>query len=133
MARKFGGQYSPGGASDPRDAVVDPVRIKKARSRGRVLYMPGVVLVFTSLSSGPQVLVTALAGAGVLTLAAWMLQEGLRAEAAYDARKVARRPALPRKVLASVLTGIGVAIAAYTGESGLVGSALYGVAALALH
>ncbi|WP_322893842.1 MULTISPECIES: 5-bromo-4-chloroindolyl phosphate hydrolysis family protein [unclassified Yoonia] len=134
MARKFGGKFSPGGAaSDPRDAAVDPVQIKKAGSRGRVLYMPGVVLVFTSLSSGPQVLVTALAGAGVLTLAAWMLQEGLRAEAAYDARKVARRPALPRKMLASVLTGIGVAIAAYTGESGLVGSALYGVAALALH
>ncbi|WP_322891494.1 MULTISPECIES: 5-bromo-4-chloroindolyl phosphate hydrolysis family protein [unclassified Yoonia] len=134
MAKRFGGKFSPSGAaSDPREAAVDPVRIKAAGSRGRILYVPAVVLVFTSLNAGPAVLVTALAGAGVLTLAAWLLQEGLRAEAAYDARKVARRPALPRKMLASALTGLGVAIAAYTGDSGIVGSALYGVAALALH
>ncbi|WP_019955388.1 5-bromo-4-chloroindolyl phosphate hydrolysis family protein [Yoonia vestfoldensis] len=134
MAKRFGGKFSPDGATtDPREAAVDPVRIKAAGSRGRILYVPAVVLVFTSLNAGPAVLVTALAGAGVLTLAAWLLQEGLRAEAAYDARKVARRPALPRKMLASALTGLGVAIAAYTGDSGIVGSALYGVAALALH
>jgi hypothetical protein len=134
MAKRFGGRFSPSGAaSDPREAAVDPVRIKAAGARGRILYVPALVLVITSLNAGPAVLVTALAGAGVLTLAAWMLQEGLRAEAAYDARKVARRPALPRKMLASALTGLGVAIAAYTGDSGIVGSALYGVAALALH
>jgi hypothetical protein len=79
------------------------------------------------------VLVTALAGAGVLTLAAWLLQEGLRAQAAYDARKIARRPVLPRKMLASALTGLGVALAALTGDSDIMGSALYGLAALALH
>ena len=134
MARKFGGKFSPGGAAnDPRDAAVDPVRIKKAGSRGGLLYVPPVILVFTSLGAGPATLVTALAGAAVLTLAVWLLQEGLRAEAAYDARKVARRPALPRKMLASALTGIGIALAAYTGDSGVVESALYGVAALALH
>lgn len=134
MARKFGGEFSPGGAaSDPLDAAVDPVRIKAAGSRGRILYIPPVVLVFTSLGAGPATLVTALAGAAVLTLAVWLLQEGLRAEAAYDARKVSRRPALPRKMLASVLTGLGVAVAAFTGDSGVVGSALYGIAALALH
>jgi len=134
MARKFGGKFSPNGAtSDPRDAAVDPTRIRAAGSRGGILYVPPVVLVFTSLNAGPATLITALAGAGVLTLAVWLLQEGLRAEAAYDARKVARRPALPRKMLASALTGIGVAIAAYTGDSGVVESALYGIAALSLH
>lgn len=134
MARKFGGKFSPNGAtSDPRDTAVDPARIRAAGSRGGILYVPPVVLVFTSLNAGPATLITALAGAGVLTLAVWLLQEGLRAEAAYDARKVARRPALPRKMLASALTGIGVAIAAYTGDSGVVESALYGIAALSLH
>jgi hypothetical protein len=131
MARQFGGKYSPNAA--PADDVTDPRKLAKAGSRGRILYVPGIVLVFTSLNNGPEVLLTALMGAGVLTLAAWMLQEGLRAEAAYDARRVARRPALPRKMLASALTGIGVALAAFAGDSGLVGSALYGVAALALH
>ncbi len=62
-----------------------------------------------------------------------MLQEGLQAEAAYNARKVARRPAIPRKMLATALTGIGVTIAAYLGDSGVIGSALYGIAAAGLH
>lgn len=134
MARRFGGRFSPdAAAADPRAAAVDPVRIKAAGSRGRLLYAPPFVLVVTSLGAGPAVLVTALAGAGVLTLAAWLLQEGLRAQAAYDARKIARRPVLPRKMLASALTGLGVALAALTGDSDIMGSALYGLAALALH
>lgn len=134
MVRRFGGRFSPdAAAADPRAAVVDPVRIKAAGSRGRLLYAPPIVLVVTSLGAGPAVLVTALAGAGVLTLAAWLLQEGLRAQAAYDARKIARRPVLPRKMLASALTGLGVALAALTGDSDIMGSALYGLAALALH
>ncbi|ARU01475.1 5-bromo-4-chloroindolyl phosphate hydrolysis family protein [Yoonia vestfoldensis] len=134
MARRFGGKFSPEGAgSHPRAAAVNPQRIKAAGSRGRLLYIPAIVLVLTSLGAGPGVLVTALAGAGILTLAAWLLQDGLRAEAAYDARQVARRPALPRKMLASALTGLGVAIAALTGDSDLTGAALYGLAALALH
>jgi len=134
MARRFGGRFSPdAAAADPRAAAVDPVRIKAAGSRGRLLYAPPIVLVVTSLGAGPAVLVTALAGAGVLTLAAWLLQEGLRAQAAYDARKIARRPVLPRKMLASALTGLGVALAALTGDSDIMGSALYGLAALGLH
>ena len=61
------------------------------------------------------------------------MQQGLEAEAAFNARKVARRPAIPRKMFASVLTGVGAAIAAYSGDNGMVGSALYGLAAVGLH
>ena len=137
MAQRFGGKYSPDGdqtsGSANREAALDQRAIHAAGSRGRMLYVPPILLVLTSLNNGPTTLVTALVGGGVLTLAAWLLQEGLRAEAAYDARRIARRPALPRKMLASVLTGIGVTIAAYTGDSGVIGSVLYGVAALGLH
>ncbi len=134
MAKRFGGKFSPDRqATGPHEEMVDPARIKAAGSRAKLLYGPGVILAALSLNNGPVVLVTALVGAAVLTLAAWLLQEGLEAEAAYDARKVARRPALPRKILASGLTGIGTAIAAYVGDSGVVGSALYGIAALGLH
>ncbi|WP_439154766.1 5-bromo-4-chloroindolyl phosphate hydrolysis family protein [Yoonia sp.] len=132
MAKRFGGKYSPDGDTK-HTQVLDERAIHAAGSRGRLLYLPPIVLVLTSLNDGPTTLVTALAGGGVLTLAAWLLQEGLRAEAAYNARRVARRPALPRKMLASALTGIGVTIAAFTGDSGLIGSALYGLAALGLH
>lgn len=137
MGQRFGGKYSPDGDTSAGNAhraeALDRRAMHAAGSRGRLLYLPPIILVLTSLNDGPTTLVTALAGGGILTLAAWLLQEGLRAEAAYHARRVARRPALPRKMLASTLTGIGVAIAAYTGDSGLIGSALYGVAALALH
>ncbi len=137
MAKRFGGQFSPDGADPQADAIreeiVDQRMVAKAGSRANVLFVPAVILVFTSLNEGPVTLVTALIGGGVLTLAAWLLREGLKAEAAYDARRVARRPAIPRKMMASALTGIGAAIAAYTGDSGLIGSVLYGVAALGLH
>lgn len=137
MARRFGGKYSPDGqttAGDaPREQVLDQRAIHAAGSRGRMLYLPPLVLAVTSLNDGPTALITGLIGGAVLTLAAWLLQEGLRAEAAYNARRIARRPALPRKMLASALTGIGVAIAGFAGDSGLVGSVLYGVAALGLH
>jgi len=129
MAKRFGGKYSPDATGGSRDVPV----VAAPGARSNLLFIPAIILVFTSLNEGPQTLVMALIGGAVLTLAAWMLREGLKAEAAYHARKVARRPALPRKMLASALTGIGAAIAAYTGDSGVVGSVLYGVAALGLH
>ena len=134
MAKRFGGKFSPDGqATGPREAVVDERQIRSAGSRAKPLYIPAVILVATSLNDGPVALVTALVGGAVLTMAAWLLQEGLQAEAAYNARKVARRPAVPRKLLATALTGAGVAIAAYLGDSGVIGSALYGLAAAGLH
>ena len=50
-----------------------------------------------------------LGGFAGLMLSAWLLNEGLRAEEAYDARAVARPPAIPRKLFAAVLTGASVA------------------------
>ena len=134
MAKRFGGEFSPDGQASARgETVVDERQIKRAGGRAKLLYVPAVVLAATSLNEGAAALVIALVGAGILTLAAWMLQEGLEAEAAYNARKVARRPAVPRKMLATVLTGVGVAIAAYLGDSGVIGSVLYGIAAGGLH
>lgn len=134
MAKRFGGEFSPDGQASARgETVVDERQIKRAGGRAKLLYVPAVVLAATSLNEGAAALVIALVGAGILTLAAWMLQEGLEAEAAYNARKVARRPAVPRKMLATALTGVGVAIAAYLGDSGVIGSVLYGIAAGGLH
>jgi len=141
MSQRFGGKYSPGttpgaGPKSPRPA---PAPLNEARldagagAKAGLMFVPPVVLAVTSLFAPPAALLAGLAGAGVLMLAAWLTREGMRAEAAYDARPVARRPAMPRKVFGSVLTGAGIAIAAWTGETGLVGSGLYGIAAGALH
>ena len=136
MAKKFGGKYSPGNAApgDPaHEEAVEARVIDDSTTGTKLLYLPAIVLIVTSFGGGPVALVTALIGAALLTFAAWFTQEGLRAEAAYNARKVARKPAVPRKMIASCATGLGIALAAHTGNTGIVGSALYGVAALVLH
>lgn len=135
MAKKFGGQFSPdgSGSSPLTEAPVDQRRVDAAGGRANVLFIPGAILAILSLGKGPFLLVVALIAAGLLTLAAWLLREGLRAEAAYNARKVARKPAFPRKMLATALTGVGVGLAAFTGETGVIGSVFYGIAAAGLH
>ena len=131
MAKRFGGKFSPDGQSS-NDTADQPVTARPGMAPN-VLFIPAIILVFTSLNESPATLVMGLIGAGTLSAAAWMLREGLKAEAAYNERKVARRPAVPRKMLASALTGVGATIAAYTGDNGLIGSVLYGVAGLGLH
>lgn len=136
MTKKFGGKFSPGGpkTADPAYQEAVEARAIDESIRGtKLLYVPAIVLVFTSLSDGPVTLMTALVAAALLTLSAWLTQEGLKAETAYNARKVARKPTIPRKILASVGTGVGIALAAMTGDTGLMGSIIYGVAAAGLH
>jgi hypothetical protein len=52
-----------------------------------------------------------LAGLGMLLLGAWLTREGLIAQEAYEARKIARRPAMPRKIVGALCTGLGLALA----------------------
>ncbi len=138
MAQRFGGKYSPDGSSSRgttngsskgfKGATVDPVG-----ARSNVLFVPPVVLAFTSLNEGAIGLGVGLIGAATLLLGAWLLRGGLTAEAAYNARKVARRPAFPRKLTAAVLAGAGVGIAAFANEPGVIAPVIYGLAATALH
>ncbi len=104
-----------------------------AGARSNVLFVPPVVLAFTSINEGAIGLGIGLIGAATLLLGAWLLRSGLTAEAAYNARKVARRPAFPRKTVAAVIAGAGVAIAAFANEPGLIAPVIYGLAATALH
>ncbi|WP_017927047.1 5-bromo-4-chloroindolyl phosphate hydrolysis family protein [Limimaricola hongkongensis] len=138
MARRFGGRYSPGQAQDdraPRPAPDprDAARIDPAGARVNLLFVPPALLAVFSLGAGPAGLVAGLLGAGALAAAAFLLRDGLRAEAEWRARTVARRPAWPRKMMASGLTGAGVALAAWSGDGGVIGAALYGIAAAGLH
>ncbi|HHB80168.1 MAG TPA: hypothetical protein ENK83_00235 [Aliiroseovarius sp.] len=142
MAKRFGGKYSPDGdvqtaheaTTAPRNSF-DGTVPDAAGARSNVLFVPAIVLVATTFWDGAIPMATGLVGAAVLTLAAWLLRSGLRAEAAYNARKIARRPALPRKMLASVLTGIGAAIAVLAHQEGLnpIGPAIFGIVGAALH
>lgn len=133
MAQRYGGQHSPGGPVNGSPEGWHGARVEPAGLRANLLFLPPVVLAALSFGGGASGLVLGLVGAAALLLAAWLLRIGLRAEAEFNARKVARRPAMPRKMAASLLTGIGVAIAAYTSEPGILAPVLFGVVATALH
>ncbi|WP_347936347.1 5-bromo-4-chloroindolyl phosphate hydrolysis family protein [Amylibacter sp. IMCC11727] len=70
----------------------------------------------------------------ILLLAAWLLRDGLIAEAAYNERKVARPPAIPRKLFANGLTGLGVFIAgAFATGDGMMAALVFALIAMAAH
>ncbi|SMX39028.1 5-bromo-4-chloroindolyl phosphate hydrolysis family protein [Maliponia aquimaris] len=138
MAQRYGGKFSPDGSARPADAKPERPAYKGARvapagARSNVLFIPGVVLALLSINDGAIGLAVGLAGAGALILGAWLLREGLIAEAAFDERKIARRPAVPRKIFAAVLCGVGAALAAWRAEPGFLAPIIYGSAAGVLH
>lgn len=137
MAQRYGGKYSPNGKTESveapqsrgfKGATVDPVG-----ARSNVLFFPPIVLAFTSINDGAVGMAIGLAGAGLLLLGAWLLRGGLTAEAAYNARKVARRPGFPRKLAAAVFAGLGAAAAAFSNEPGVLAPVIFGATAALLH
>ncbi|MEM7521183.1 MAG: 5-bromo-4-chloroindolyl phosphate hydrolysis family protein [Pseudomonadota bacterium] len=136
MAQRFGGKFSP----DGKPGSVPPttrrrVDVDAAGGRSNVMFIPAIVLVATTFSDGAVPMTLGLAGAAIWTLSAWLLREGLRAQAAFEDRKVARRPALPRKMLASVgvAIGAGLGVAAHMNTGGLLSPILFGLCTGALH
>ncbi|MEP2784521.1 MAG: 5-bromo-4-chloroindolyl phosphate hydrolysis family protein [Pseudoruegeria sp.] len=116
MAQKFGGQFSPDGHQASEEAPLrrNPYQGKKrSRAGGRtnLLFFVPAPLAIRAFTAEPIVMATSLAAFASLILAAWLTREGLLAEEAYDARKVARRPTIPRKIMASLLTGAGLGLA----------------------
>ncbi len=146
MAKRYGGKFSPEDASSSPDqpprGQFEGARVEPAGARANVLFVPAIPLVFLSLNDGAIGMTIGLVAAGLLTAAAFLLREGLRAESAYNAKRTARRPAFPRKIFSSVLTGLGAALAAYRTEfldaetaaqASMLAPILFGVAATALH
>ena len=129
MAQRFGGAHSPHQTKKPS---YDGARVRPVGARSNVLFAPPIVLAATSLGDGAGGLVLGLIGAGALVLGAWLMREGLIAQAAYDARKIARRPAAPRKLLGALATGIGAGFAAWINSSDPLAALLYGLCAATL-
>lgn len=133
MAQRFGGKFSPDGNGAPdRGSYRGAVRTK-AGGRVNLLFIAPLPLIWQAFTSGPAALLLNLVALGVLLLAAWLTREGIQAQEAYAARKVARRPALPRKMLASLLTGAGLGVAGFAAGGGLVEPAIYAVLGAVLH
>lgn len=137
MAQRYGGKYSPGGdnpAGVPRTGhPAPPPRRSRAGMRVNMLFFAPVPLVIIAFGRDPVGLAFNLGAFGLLMLAAWLTREGLVAEEAYEARTVARRPAIPRKMMGSLLTGVGLFVAAFGAGQGAAVSILLGLLGAGLH
>lgn len=140
MARRFGGKFSPQDSSQPPQPGQPRPKgefhlAKRSRVGGRVniLFLAPLPLIWQAFGNGPQQMAFNLVALGTLLLAAWLTREGLLAQEAYEARAVARRPALPRKMIGSALTGLGLALAGWAATGGFAAPVIYALVGTLLH
>jgi hypothetical protein len=138
MAQRYGGKFSPDGASEPTASKATAkggfqnAKRSKVGFRVNLLFLAPLPLVWKAFTSEPVVMAQYLAALGVLMLAGWLTREGLIAQEAYEARKVARRPAMPRKLAGSVLTGVGLGVVGIAGH-GLIDAVIFAILGAVLH
>lgn len=136
MAKRFGGKYSSDATSERTKAerpAYQGAQVAPAGGRSNVMFIPGILLAGLSLNEGAIGMAVGFAAASALVLGAWLLRDGLNAEFAYNDRKVARRPAIPRKIFAAALCGIGTGMAVWQTEPGVIAPVIFGAAASVLH
>lgn len=131
MAQRYGGKYSPdaanrpetpAGASAPTPAPVnrfDGARPRRAGARVNMLFVASLLMLAPAFGGGPDAVLPGLGATALLLAGAWLTREGMRAHQAYDERRVARRPAIPRKIFGAVLVGAGVGFGASVSQPGL--------------
>ncbi len=128
MSQRFGGRYSP----DARVTSPTPApRPHPVGARVNLLFVIPFAFAIKAFFQEPFGLALHLGAFAALMLAAWLTREGVLAEAAYDARKVARRPAIPRKIFGAVLTGLGLGAAGLS--AGLGAAVIFAVLGAVLH
>ncbi len=139
MAERFGGKYSPGNARPSSGGDGGPARpyrgAERTRAGGRanILFVAPLFIALVGFTRDGSELALRLMAVGLLLLAAWLTREGLLAHEAFDARKVAKRPAIPRKIFGSALTGLGIGVAAFASIGGFIVPIALGLAGAVLH
>ena len=128
MAKRYTGPHSPQARPDDRRPLPRPRDLRHPlESRTRWITLMGIPFLLSAFWQGPLGLAAHLAAFGGLALGMALTREGLRAEAAYDARPVARRPAWPRKLFGGILTGVALGVGSWVPGAEL-GAAVIGVA-----
>lgn len=143
MSKRFGGEFSTNGGANDASDTTRPPRPEVAGFRGRkplrhgakinLLFILALLPLLSAFLQPVAAIATDLAGMGALLLAAWLTRDGVLAEDAYAERKVARRPAIPRKIFGSVLMGVGVGLLVFGGQWNAGSAILAGLIAGALH
>ncbi|MGL4239060.1 5-bromo-4-chloroindolyl phosphate hydrolysis family protein, partial [Tabrizicola sp.] len=133
MAERFGGKYSPTGNHQTQTQVSVAEPRPQGLWRTTVLFLSAFLFLFPAFGDGPREMLLGLAAGGLLVLSAWLTREGLKAEAAYNARKLAHRPAFPRKIFGAVLAGAALAVGGVIADQGVLYPALYALVGAGLH
>ncbi len=141
MAQNFGGDFSPDGHKKATHPPKNKFRGRKAHKsnfRSKLLFLAPLPLlisgIFEMSGGNASGMIAEFGALALLLLSPWLLRDGLAAEEAFNARNVARKPAIPRKIFAAVLTGLGVALAAFGGwHQGVLTSLVFGGLATAAH
>lgn len=122
MAKKYGSKYSPDSTNDTNASIGAPnarpfegKKPSRVGARSNILFYAALPLGWKAFGAEPIVMAQYIIALGLLLGAAWLTREGLKAQDAYDARKVARRPAIPRKIFGSALTGLGLGLVGIAG------------------
>ncbi|MGV8952312.1 MAG: 5-bromo-4-chloroindolyl phosphate hydrolysis family protein [Cypionkella sp.] len=133
MAQRFGGKFSPNGEGQtpPQPAATPPQ--SRDGFRTWVLFFLPLVFAVKAFQGAPAGMMFGLVACGLMIAAAWLTQQGLAAEQAYGARKVAKRPAFPRKIFGAVLMAAGLVAGGLMAQGGLIYPVIYGIAGAVLH
>jgi len=133
MAQRFGGRHSPNAnrRGPAPQAPADPR--PQGLWRTWLLFLSAFLFLLPAFTDDPDDMLMGLAAGGLLVLAAWTTREGLRAEAAYNARRLARRPAFPRKLAGAALSGAALGLGGVIADQGILYPALYALMAAGLH
>lgn len=135
MAQRIVGKYSPnqGGTPQEPSVIQAPPPPGGPMLKANLTFLLPFPFIFKAFAGTPSALFSGLGAAGLLVLAAWLTREGVKAHAAYDARKIARRPAIPRKIFGAAITGAGLMTGAAVWQSNPTYLLLFGLLGAALH
>ena len=138
MAQRFGGPNSPGGDPRPSGAPMTraprpPKRVSPVGARVNLLFVLPFLWASSAFFQDPAGLAQSLGVFALLLLSAWLTREGVIAQDAYDQRRVARRPAIPRKIFGAVVFGAGLALAGLGSAYGLIAPVVFGLLGGGLH
>jgi hypothetical protein len=112
MSQRFGGRFSPNAQTTAPQTIARPHPVG---ARVNMLFLLPFLFAIKAFFQEPIGLALNLLAFGLLMLAAWLTREGVLAHAAYEARAIARRPAIPRKIFAAALTGGALGLATFAG------------------
>ncbi len=138
MARRISGTYSPqaksGTPPGPPNPPQVPVerRVSPVGARVNLLFAVPFLFALSAFFRDPAGLAANLGVFALLMLSAWLTREGVIAQDAFDRRRVARRPAIPRKIFASVAMGLGLGLAGFVG-GGVANAVIFAALGAGLH